>query len=190
VTATQRPRRAVNLAPSQRPELRTPLRLVLPDDLSPHVRRRRARLLVVAAGLLTALTLFGVATAHVLLAQEQFRLAKLQTQAAAEQSRNEQLKLEVAQLESPERIVAAAQERLGMVTPPTITYLAPGESATKLRSAPATVPAPVNPQAGSTPAPGSTTPTSPTSQQHTTTSGAAAGGSAHSVSTGAAIKRP
>jgi hypothetical protein len=35
----------------------------------------------------------------------------------------------VAELESPERIVATAQDRLGMVQPPKVTYLAPVEPA-------------------------------------------------------------
>jgi cell division protein FtsL len=69
--------------------------------------------------------LFGLVASHVVLTQGQFRLEQLEKQAAEEQARFERLRLQVAQLESPERIVAAAQERLGMVPPPGVKYLSP-----------------------------------------------------------------
>jgi cell division protein FtsL len=72
-----------------------------------------------------AIALFGVVIAHVLLMQGQFELEAMQHQAAKQQAEYDRLRLQVAELESPERIVAAAQERLGMVSPPKITYLAP-----------------------------------------------------------------
>ncbi len=42
-----------------------------------------------------------------------------------EQDQFDQLRAEVAELESPERIVAVAQNRLGMVQPDEVTYIAP-----------------------------------------------------------------
>src|SRR6202040_2624963 len=69
--------------------------------------------------------LFGLAAVHVLLTEGQFRLQRLQRQSDDAQAQYVRLRLEVAQLESPQRIVAAAQERLGMVPPTALTYLTP-----------------------------------------------------------------
>ncbi|HZU74629.1 MAG TPA: cell division protein FtsL [Acidimicrobiales bacterium] len=138
MTATQRPRRmhgpAARPAPSPAPA-RPPLRIVRAGELSPAARVRRARALAVLAGLMTVLAVFGVVTAHVLLAQEQFRLGDLQAKAATEQARNEQLRLEVAQLQSPARVVSAAEQRLGMVPPSSVTYLVPGHAASSVNGA-------------------------------------------------------
>lgn len=70
-------------------------------------------------------SLFGLVASHVMLTQGQFRLDTLRTRTASEQARYERLRLKVAELESPSRIVATAQERLGMVPPPSVTYLSP-----------------------------------------------------------------
>jgi len=106
---------------------RPPLRVVDPNEKVKKAGRRRAhpRLLVAIGVLLGAGLLFGLVTAHVLLTQNQFRLQKVQRQAAQEQARYERLRAEVAELESPGRIVAAAQERLGMVPPASVKYLTP-----------------------------------------------------------------
>jgi hypothetical protein len=81
-------------------------------------------------------TIFGAAAFHVLLVQSQFRLDRLSDAAATEQQRYEHLRLEVARLSAPERIVATAAERLGMVAPPEVAYLpAPSPSATDASSA-------------------------------------------------------
>ncbi len=87
------------------------------------VRHRRA--LVCSAALLLGLCLLGIVASHAALAQGQFRLEELKSKAAAEQDRYQRLRLRVAELESPTRVVAVAQERLGMVPPPTVTYLSP-----------------------------------------------------------------
>jgi cell division protein FtsL len=108
------------------------------------VRRRRTRLLAVAVSLLVGLGLLGIACLHVVLTQGQFELDKLNARAEREQQRYEQLRLQVAELESPERVVAAAQERLGMVPPPAVTYLTPSGPAAghpvERRTAPASGP--------------------------------------------------
>jgi hypothetical protein len=62
---------------------------------------------------------------HVLLTEGQFHLQRLQTKANDAQNEYVRLRLQVAQLESPQRIVADAQERLGMVSPSALTYLTP-----------------------------------------------------------------
>ena len=84
---------------------------------------RPLRLALWTTAVLTVGTIFGAAAFHVLLVQSQFRLDRLNHEAAEQQQRYENLRLEVARLSAPERIVAAAQERLGMVAPPDVSYL-------------------------------------------------------------------
>lgn len=86
---------------------------------------RRRRLVVCSAALVLGLCLLGIVASHAALAQGQFRLEELKSKAAAEQDRYQRLRLRVAELESPARVVAVAQERLGMVPPPEVTYLSP-----------------------------------------------------------------
>jgi cell division protein FtsL len=123
--------------PAARPQ-RPPLRVVGPGEKAARDHRSRARLVAVSTVLLVAVALFGVVVAHVVLTQNQFRLEKLQRQAAEQQARYERLRLQVAEMESPERIVAAAQERLGMVSPPTVKYLTPAKAAAPPATAQAT----------------------------------------------------
>ena len=87
------------------------------------VADRPLRLALVATAVLTVGTIFGAAIFHVLLIQSEFRLDKVNKEAAREQVRYEKLRLDVAQLSAPERIVATAQQRLGMVVPPQVAYL-------------------------------------------------------------------
>lgn len=109
---------------ARRPRSAPDLRVVGRARPRPTRRRRRARGAAALAGLL-AVALFGLVTSHVVLTQGQFRLQELRQRAAAEQARYERLRLRVAELESPARVVAAAHERLGMVPPPGVTYLSP-----------------------------------------------------------------
>jgi cell division protein FtsL len=76
-----------------------------------------------AGAVLTVGTIFGAAIFHVLLIQSEFRLDRINKEAAKEEARYETLRLDVAQLSAPERIVATAQQRLGMVVPPQVAYL-------------------------------------------------------------------
>ena len=84
---------------------------------------RPLRLALLVTAVLTVGTIFGAAIFHVLLIQSEFRLDQLNKEAAKEQARYEKLRLDVAQLSAPERIVATAQQRLGMVVPPQVAYL-------------------------------------------------------------------
>lgn len=124
MTATQRAA-APQHAPAPAPRRRPPLRVVRPDERRAVDRRRRARLRLAFAVLVVVGGVFGLVASHVVLTQSQFRLQQLEAKAAAEQARYERLRLQVAELESPQRIVAAAQERLGMVSPPGVRYLSP-----------------------------------------------------------------
>jgi cell division protein FtsL len=89
--------------------------------------RVRRRLTPATGVVLTALlfvTLFAIAIAHALLVQGQIRLDGLDDKLTVEQARYQRLRTEVAEMESPARIVAAAQE-LGMVSPQDLVYLQP-----------------------------------------------------------------
>lgn len=119
--ARQRPRPA---PPVKRAPARPELRVVRDEELREAERARLVRQLVVAAAVVGALCLFGVVVFHVLLTQNQFRLDKLQEQSIERQAEYDRLRLQVAELESPDRVIAAAQT-LGMVSPPKVTYLAP-----------------------------------------------------------------
>lgn len=68
---------------------------------------------------------FGVAISQVIVAQNQDRLDKLNHRVDAAQQRYERLRYQVAELESPERIVAAAYNRLGMIEPAKVNYVPP-----------------------------------------------------------------
>jgi cell division protein FtsL len=110
-------------APRRAPDGRPALRVVPPNTLSRHGRQRRARRFGALLSGIVVVVVFGVVAAHVMLTQRQFRLEALERKAAAEEARYERLRLQVAELESPERVVAAARQ-LGMVPPATVTYLA------------------------------------------------------------------
>jgi hypothetical protein len=84
---------------------------------------RPLRLALVASAVLTVGTIFGAAVFHVLLIQSEFRLDRINKEATKEEARYEKLRLDVAQLSAPDRIVATAQQRLGMVVPPQVAYL-------------------------------------------------------------------
>lgn len=95
-----------------------------------QVRRRRTVVGLIAFGVVTCVLLFSVVVAHVAITQNQFRLERLEARAVEEQADYERLRLRVAELESPERIVATAQDRLGMVQPDEVTYLSPDPTPT------------------------------------------------------------
>lgn len=123
--------RARTLAPGPLPQGLRPdapkprLRLVDNTRLEQAVRRRRARGLVAAAGVLAVASLIALAGTHAMLVSNQVRLDALEQQAAEAQARHQALRLEVARLEDPARVVSVATERLGMVQPDVITYLEP-----------------------------------------------------------------
>jgi cell division protein FtsL len=75
--------------------------------------------------MLMAAGLFGVVAFHVVLTQGQLDLQRLQSKAASGRATEASLRLQVAQLESPERVVADAQH-LGLAPPATVRYLTPG----------------------------------------------------------------
>lgn len=88
-------------------------------------RRRRTALVALAVSAVVALIVFGVVVAHVVLAQNQFALTKLEADSRNKQAEYERLRLEMSELESPNRIILVAHQRLGMVSPANVTYLSP-----------------------------------------------------------------
>ena len=87
--------------------------------------QRRSTLRVagpILMGLLFACVL-GIAVFQALLVQTQSRIDELEDATIAEEARSERLRVELAALESPSRIVAEAQERLGMIPPEEVLYL-------------------------------------------------------------------
>ncbi len=111
-------------APAPRPVGRPPLRVVGEPD--PGARARRVGNVVVAMlGVLAFAGLFCIVGLRVLLAQGQAPVAELEVKMATEQAEFQRLRLELANLEAPQRIVGEAQRRLGMVPPPVVVYLTP-----------------------------------------------------------------
>ena len=80
----------------------------------------------------------GLVTFHVLIAENQFTLDRLTQAAATEQASYEKLRLQVAQLEAPARIVSDAEGRLGLVQPGSVTYLPATSIASNKRRRPRT----------------------------------------------------
>ncbi|GAC1314230.1 MAG: hypothetical protein NVSMB12_07120 [Acidimicrobiales bacterium] len=117
-----RSRAGAPAAPKHVPPPAPPLTVLPQGYRSPRTRRRHRRLRV-TAGLFAALIgVFSLVVVHVELTANQLRLVHLQQAADAQQQRYLKLRLEVAQLAAPGRVVATAQQ-LGMVPPATITYL-------------------------------------------------------------------
>ena len=125
---------------------RTPLRVLPSDHLERRARRRRARLTLTVAASLVAVSLLGVVAVNVMIAQDQLRLDRLDSQRNAALAHRGQLQLQLAQLQSPARIVAQAEQRLGMVVPSKLTYVA-GNGAPVQTTAGGAVPAPLPPAA-------------------------------------------
>jgi cell division protein FtsL len=107
---------------------RPTLRVVSDARVVAQRRRRSLRALLLLVGFVMAASLFALAAFHAMLASGQAELDQIEQDVAEAQGRYEQLRLDVAELEAPDRIVREAQERLGMVPPPNITYLTPSEA--------------------------------------------------------------
>src|SRR5437763_12761045 len=123
------PRARVERAPEpRRAAPRPPLRLVNDARLKAAHRRRRARFIVVLAAVVAAGSLFLLAAFNAMLVTGQARIDHLQKQVAEAQTQYSANRLKVAELEAPSHVVAVAQQRLGMVPPHDVTYLAPSEA--------------------------------------------------------------
>lgn len=113
--------------PGRRPEpgRRPPLRIVPPpESRARRLARRRARITTFVLVALTFGVMFVSVSLRIMQAQDQVNIDSLESAVNQAQTDNQRLRLEVARLESPQRIVDEARARLGMVPPATVTYLA------------------------------------------------------------------
>jgi cell division protein FtsL len=104
------------------------LRVVEPRKLTPAERRRRAHVLLGGGVTLLVAVVFGLVYMHVVLAQRQFAIDRLNTKVHDQQAQYHTLRLQVAQLGSPQNIIATAEGQLGMVQPASVNYLTPNQS--------------------------------------------------------------
>lgn len=93
-------------------------------DAPPEPRRRsRGPAVAIAAGLVIVfLALFGLVAFHTVLVQNQSQIDELDERLAAEREVIEQARLEIAELEAPERVIAEA-EALGLIAPDEVVML-------------------------------------------------------------------
>lgn len=100
---------------------------------------------MVAAAVLVGASLLALAASHAMMVSTQVHLDDLERRVAEAQARHQALRLEVATLEAPDRVVSAARERLGMGPPDTVTYL---PAAVPAAPAPDPAPASIVPSSG------------------------------------------
>lgn len=111
------PRRDTELA--HRPDLR------LVADPGARRVRKSSTLSAGAAAVVVCAGLFLILALRVVLSQGQAEVDALETRVAAERSALRTVRLEVARLESPDRIESQARTRLGMVRPGVVVSLSP-----------------------------------------------------------------
>lgn len=107
------------------------LRVVPPGTLSAAQRRRRARAVLIATIAAASCIAFALVYLHVVLAQRQFQIDKLNSNVTKAQASYQNLRLQVAQLGSPQQIISTAEGRLGMVQPSKVVYLTPPAGASQ-----------------------------------------------------------
>ena len=118
-------RPAPRRAPVAKPAPRAPLRVV------PKQRRRlRTGPTMFLGGLITFVIAFALVVAQAMLVQGQQQLDDLDARISEATRHQQELRLQVAELESPDRIVETATNDLGMVPPAGVTYLTPSGAVT------------------------------------------------------------
>ena len=104
---------------------RPQLHLLSERELQLRSTRRRARI-TIGAALVTLTAAFLVVTAgNAVVTSTQLQVDVLNTALANALTTNQNLQLQRAELESPDRILSLAQHRLGMSTPKSVKYLWP-----------------------------------------------------------------
>jgi hypothetical protein len=101
------------------------LRVVEDTGLTSAQRRRRARFLLVGGIGVAAAIGLALVYFHVVLAQRQFAIDRLDSQVQQAQSTYQDDRLQVAGLGSPQHIISMAEGKLGMIQPASVTYLDP-----------------------------------------------------------------
>jgi cell division protein FtsL len=84
--------------------------------------------LIVAGGVALFLLLFALAAFQAVLVSSQQRLDELDRQVGVAQDRYQDLRVDVARLEAPERILSLAVHELGMVPSGQPTYVVPSDA--------------------------------------------------------------
>lgn len=104
-------------------------RAVRPDLRVVDAPRRTLRTSTGRLGIVLGAVVFGVLFAlaglQAILVNGQARIDKLDHEISVQQSRSKDLSIQVATMESPERVVEVARDRLGMVAPGASAYLVP-----------------------------------------------------------------
>lgn len=113
-------------APDRAPRRRAGrhLRPVEKPTRKPSKKRSPAVPVIVGAGIVIV-ALFALAAMHALLIGGQLRLDDLRREQASESEEVRRLRLQVAELEAPDRVLEVARDRLGMVDPGEVGYLLP-----------------------------------------------------------------
>ena len=114
---------AAAAVPARSPQGPRHLRVVEPRPRSVVEWRGRRQMVLGAVVALVVTIVFGLVYLHVMMAQRQFALDRLNTEVSHEQSQYQRLRLQVAELEAPSRIIATAEGKLGMIDPASVTYL-------------------------------------------------------------------
>ncbi len=94
---------------------------------APRPSRKLMPMVGWAAAVTVVVALFALALFHAMIADRQTNLDNLNQELEEIQATNDRLRLNVARAEAPERIVAEALYRLGMVEPDRRIYLSPVE---------------------------------------------------------------
>ncbi len=110
----------------QRPVRRPELRVV--EGQGEGTRRRLVPAVVAMAGVVFFASLLGLAVFHVFLVQSQATIDGVDQQITQARTATEDLRLELAELESPDRIRAFAKEELGLIEPTDVIMLQPKDA--------------------------------------------------------------
>jgi cell division protein FtsL len=116
---------------SARPELavageaRAGLRVVRRKKLKLIERVGVSRMIpyIIGGAIALAAVVFAVLLAQVILAQSAFKLAELRKDLVAAETQHEELLLQAAKMESPDRIESIARNQLGMIDPNSVEYI-------------------------------------------------------------------
>jgi cell division protein FtsL len=116
---------------SARPELavageaRAGLRVIRRKKLKLIERVGVSRMIpyIIGGAIALAAVVFAVLLAQVILAQSAFKLAELRKDLVAAETQHEELLLQAAKMESPDRIESIARNQLGMIDPNSVEYI-------------------------------------------------------------------
>jgi cell division protein FtsL len=126
VTEPLRSARAAQTAPATRPAPHAPRHLRVVEPRTGRLARiPRARVVVVVGSALLLAVALGLVYLHVVLAQRQIQLDSLNATMSRDQATYQNLRLQVANLDSPQQIISTAEGKLGMRQPASVTYLSP-----------------------------------------------------------------